>query len=175
MGKRNILIIASIVAVLVLVVVITALLNTGNIAEKKELEKQAVIQVISGDEVLGEIDMELIENLRPVVFNANLDTSDSGPETHQYRGIALNKVLEALDIDMNGYSTAIAKAIDGYNVAYGADEVMDDNNIYIAIERDGEPLGSKSTGGSGPYQIIVTKDQFSQRWCKFVVELELVK
>ncbi|MDZ7837619.1 MAG: hypothetical protein U5N58_06515 [Actinomycetota bacterium] len=45
--------------------------------------------------------------------------------------------------------------------------------MYIAIEKDGQPLGDKDSGGSGPYQIIVKKDTFSQRWCKFLVELEL--
>lgn len=27
--------------------------------------------------------------------------------------------------------------------------------------------------GSGPYQIIIRKDQFSQRWAKYVLEIEL--
>ena len=78
-----------------------------------------------------------------------------------------------LDIDIGGYNTVIAKAIDGYNVAYEVAEVQDEDNIFIAIARDGKPLGSKSTGGSGPYQLIVSKDAFSQRWCKFVIELEI--
>jgi len=173
MKKRNIMIITSIIAVLAIAVAVTAFLNAGDIAEKKALEQEAVIQVTSGGRVLGRISMELVQESGPLDFSATLDTSDSGPEQHQYTGIPLNDALEVLDIDMGGYQTVVAKAIDGYNVAYEAEEVLDGDNIYLAVMRDGQPLGSKSTGGSGPYQIIVRKDAFSQRWCKFVIELEL--
>ena len=173
MKKRNIIIISSVIAVLIVVVAITAFLNAGDVSEKKALEQEAVIQVSSGGDILAEIDMGLIQELGPAGFNANLDTSDSGPEPHQYTGILLNDILEKLDINTESYDTVTAKAIDGYNVVYETSEVLDEDNIYLAIMRDGEPLGSKSTGGSGPYQIIVTKDSFSQRWCKFVIELEL--
>ena len=34
-------------------------------------------------------------------------------------------------------------------------------------------LKNKSQGGSGPYQVIARKDPYSQRWCKFVMEIDL--
>ena len=67
----------------------------------------------------------------------------------------------------------IVRAIDGYTVALSIEEVLDEENVYLAYAIDGKPLRSKSQGGSGPYQLIVRKDQFSQRWCKFVVEIEI--
>jgi hypothetical protein len=173
MKKRNIIIIVAVVVVLAISVGILAFLNAGNVKEKKILEEEAEILIKSADMELGRIDMDLVRKIGPQDFNANLDTSDSDPETHQYNGILLNDALDALEINIEDYSTAIVKAIDGYTVAFEASEIQDKDNVYLAIMRDGEPLGSKSTGGNGPYQIIVRKDPFSQRWCKFVIELEL--
>ena len=173
MKKRNIIIIVAVVAALAIVVGVLAFLNAGNAAEKRILEEEAIIIVKSGGSELGRIDMGLINDIGPVDFTANLDTSDSEPEEHLYSGVLLNDTLSALGIDTGNYSTVIAKAIDGYNVAFDVSEVREEDNIYLAIMRDGEPLGTKSGGGSGPYQVIVRKDTFSQRWCKFVIELEL--
>jgi len=173
MKKRNIIIISSIVAVLIIVVVVTAFLNAGNMQEKKDLEEKAIMQVMSGGGLLGKIDMDLIREIGIKNFYANLDTSDSDPEEHQYSGIPVNDALKVLEINIDDYSTVTAKAIDGYNVVFDVSEIMDEDSIWIAIEKDGKPLGSKSSGGSGPYQIIIKKDAFSQRWCKFVIELEL--
>lgn len=173
MKKKNIIIISSIVAFLIIVVGVTAFLNAGNTAEKKALEQEALIQVSTEGSILGEINMDLVQEIGVVDFSANKDTSDSGPQEHLYTGVLLNSILEELGINIKNYDTIICKAIDGYNVAYEASEVLDEDNIYLAIACDGEPLGSKSTGGSGPYQVIVRKDAFSQRWCKFVIELEL--
>jgi hypothetical protein len=173
MKKRNIIIIVAVIAALAVTVGILAFLNSGNTEEKRMLEEEAIILVKYAGQKLGEIEMELVESIGPEDFNANLDTSDSEPEEHLYTGVLLNDILKALDIDMVDYSLVIAKAIDGYNVAFKAAEVLDESNIYLAIMRDGKPLGTKSSGGSGPYQIIVKKDAFSQRWCKFVIELEL--
>jgi len=173
MKKRNIIIIVTVIVVLVAIVSVFAFLNAGNIKEKKMLEEKAIILIKSADKQLGKIDMDIIEGTGLIEFNANLDTSDSDPELHKYTGVLLNDILKALNIDIENYTTVIAKAIDGYTVAYDASEVMDDNNLFIAIKKDGKPLGNKSSGGNGPYQIIVRDDAFSQRWCKFVIELEL--
>jgi hypothetical protein len=171
--KKNIMIISSVITALLIVLAVTAFLNAGNLEEKKALEQEAIIQVSTGEVILGQIDMGLIERIGPADFAATRDTSDSGPSEHLYTGVLLKSVLEEMGIDIRDYDTVIAKAIDGYNVAYEASEVRKEDDIYLAIARDGEALGSKSTGGSGPYQIIVRKDPFSQRWCKFVIELEL--
>ena len=155
MKKKNIIIISSVIGFLLIVVAVTAFLNAGSIKQKKALEEEAVIQVISGDKILGEINMDLVQGTGLLDFSANKDTSDSSPEEHIYTAVLLNRVLEELDIDIKDHEAVICKAIDGYNVAYETDEVLDPDNIYLAIARDGEPLGSKSTGGSGPYQLVV--------------------
>ena len=63
--------------------------------------------------------------------------------------------------------------IDGYAAALSMDKVMDDDNVYLAYKRDGELLGTKTDGGNGPYQLIISKDKFSQYWVKFAYQGEL--
>ncbi len=67
----------------------------------------------------------------------------------------------------------IVRATDGYTIALSPKEVKDEDNVYLAYKLNGKLLKRKEEGGSGPYQVIIRKDEFSQRWCKFVVEIEL--
>jgi predicted lipoprotein with Yx(FWY)xxD motif len=173
MKKRNTIIIVSVSFVLVLTVGLFAFLNAGNASQKKILQEETLVLISADGKTLGTINMDIIEKTGPVDFSANLDTSDSEPQQHLYTGVLLNDILKKLGINVLDYSSLIAKAVDGYTVAYTTLEIMEEDNIYLAVKKDGKPLGTKNTGGSGPYQIIARKDAFSQRWCKFVVEIEL--
>ena len=50
---------------------------------------------------------------------------------------------------------------------------MKPRNVYLTFERDGEYLKSKKQGGNGPFQLVIRKDSFSQRWIKHVDEIIL--
>lgn len=172
MKKTNIIMI-TVTAALVAAVAVFALWNAGNMAEKKVLAEEAIVLVRSNDQVLGKIDMALIQRIGLKDFYANLDTSESDAQEHVYTGVWLNDAFKSLGIAIDDYHTVIARAVDGYTVAFEASEVAEADHIYIAVMRDGKLLGTRSQGGDGPYQIIVRKDAFGQRWCKFLVELEL--
>ena len=43
----------------------------------------------------------------------------------------------------------------------------------ICIAMDGKALGSKSSGGFGPYLMVIRNELFSQRWCKYIEEVAL--
>jgi hypothetical protein len=173
MKKRNTIIIVSVSVVLALMVGLFAFLNAGNVGQKKVLQEEALILIISEGKTIGTISLDIFEKIGLVDFSANLDTSDSEPQQHIYAGVLLNDILKKFEINVLDYSSLIVKAVDGYTVAFTAAEILEEDNIYLAVEKDGKPLGTKNTGGSGPYQVIVKKDAFSQRWCKFVVEVEL--
>ncbi len=174
MKRRNIIIILSIVVLLIIVGVFTYL-NAGNIGEKKQLEESETISVkLSGNEI-GKADMDFIKSAGEKEFSAVMDTSDSGPEEHYYTGVLMKNVLEKMGVKVEDYKMFSVKAIDGYTVAFKTEEIQDDDDVYIAYKENGKDLGTKSSGGKGPYQIIVRKDQFSTRWCKFAVEIELAK
>jgi len=175
MKKRNLIIIGSILGILIIVVAVFAVLNAGNIGEKKELEADKTIIIKSADNEIGKADMDFIISAGQKEFTAIMDTSKTGPKEHSFTGVLLKDVLEKMGINIDDYTMFTVKAIDGYTVAFENGEVKDDDNIYIAYKMDGKELGTKASGGNGPYQVIVRKDQFSQRWCKFVVEINLAK
>lgn len=161
------------IGILIIVVGVFAFMNRELVKDKGYAQENAEVIVKKGDleTVLG---YESIKALGEVDFSAILDTSTSDPEEHTYTGVPLKKVIEETGISLNEKDKVVIRAIDGYTVAFTIDEVLDEDNVYMAYGMDGKPLKSKSKGGSGPYQIIVRKDQFSQRWCKFVVEIEVI-
>lgn len=175
MKKKNIIIISIVLAILLIVVGVFAFLNAGNILEKKNLEESKTISIKSEGIEIRKVDLAFISSAGEEDFSAIMDTSDSEPKKHYYTGVLLKNVLQKSGINIDDYAMLTVKAIDGYVVAFKKEEVADDDNIYIAYKEDGKDLGTKSSGGRGPYQIIVRKDQFSMRWCKFVVEIELSK
>jgi DMSO/TMAO reductase YedYZ molybdopterin-dependent catalytic subunit len=161
------------VVVLVLVVGITAYLNRGDLAAKKESQQNAYVIIKSGGSEMARVDLEQLQQMNVVDVEANLKRSGKDPEKHVYTGVLLKEVFEAAGIDTNGKDTVIMKAADGYTSAIGMEETLQDDNVYIVFKIDGQPLGTKEQGGSGPLQVILAKDPFSQRWCKFVMEIEL--
>lgn len=161
------------IGILIIVVGVFAFMNRELVKDKGYALDNAEVIIKVGDleTVLG---YENIKALGEVDFSAILDTSDTDPKEHTYTGVPLKKVIEECGISLNGKSKIVVRAVDGYTVALTVDEVLDEDNIYLAYGIDGKPLKSKSQGGSGPYQLIVRKDQFSQRWCKFIVEIEVI-
>lgn len=130
--------------------------------------------------VAGEKEVKLtfdeITSLNHVEFRATEDTSKSGPTARKYKGVLLKEVLNKAGFDdeiINSYSKIIVKGLDGYIIALAKEEVLSNKTVYLAFEKDGKPLGTMKKGGSGPFQMIATSDSFSQRWCKYVVEVNL--
>lgn len=108
-------------------------------------------------------------------FKAIEDTSTSGPASRKYKGVFLKDVLNKAGIDDSAIESAksvTVKGLDGYVIAMAAQEVLSDN-VYLAFEKNGKPLGNMKNGGSGPFQLIAVSDSFSQRWCKYVIEVNL--
>jgi hypothetical protein len=173
MKKKNLIIVITVLAVLIAVVATAAFLNAGNIRQKREQENEAYIVIKKRGEKLAEIDMDSLKLIGEVDFMADLDTSETGPVSHKYTGVPLIRVLDWVGMETSDEEVVIARALDGYTVAFNISEVKDKDNIYIAYKIDGKYMAAGSQGGSGPFQIIVRKDPYSQRWCKFVMEIEL--
>lgn len=133
------------------------------------------ITVIWGDNSVR-LQFDEITSLDNKEFNATEDTSKSGPTSRKYKGILLKDLLNKASIDdiaIKGYSKVLVKGLDGYAIALSVDEVLSGNNVFLAFEKDGKPLGTMKKGGSGPFQLIARSDMFSQRWCKYVYEVVL--
>lgn len=161
-----------IIAALIIVLGVTAYLNRGDMAFKKESQDDGVFVIKSGGQEVARVDMQFVKSLDKVDFEANLKRSGKDPEKHTFTGVPMKTIFEKLNVDVQGKSTVVVKAVDGYASAISLDEALEENNVYIAYAIDNKPLGKKEDGGSGPFEMVISKDPFSQRWCKFVSEVE---
>jgi hypothetical protein len=168
--KKRALIIVLLVIILTITLIISLNLNKASIEKQKQI--LANVQI-----VLKYNDKEKVLTKEEIIiygedFEAVLDTSTTEPSTHIYRGVQLKDLLNNHNIDLQD-KIIIIKAADGYSVAYSSEEVSIDKNVYIAFMEDGRYLGSRDSGGRGPYESIVVSDFFSNRRCKWITEIEV--
>lgn len=169
MSKKTV---AIIIAALIVTVGIFAYLNSRHIAGKKEIFENAEI-VVKEKEREVTFSLGEIKNLGQKEFRADLKASGKSPEQHNYTGVPLKNIIEKANINIKDKDQVVVRSVDGFAVALGINEVLEDDNIYLAYMIDGQYMDSRDKGGSGPYQVIIRQDQFSQRWAKYVMEIEL--
>jgi len=171
--NRNTKIVITVIIVLTVAVVILALLNRGNIAEKKAMQESNSFLLKAGVKQ-NTVTMEDIMRLTPHVIDAKYKPSSSNtPVKKQYTGISLKSLFDYYDINYSSAKSVSFTAADGYASALPIADALDEENCFIVIEEGGEPLGTKENGGKGPFMMILANDQFSQRWCKFLMEIEI--
>lgn len=90
------------------------------------------------------------------------------------RGALLDRVI-ASKISGANYSKVLAKAEDGFTVAYSLNEVKARDNIYIVYRIDGKEIPPKKDGGMGPLITVVRQDPYPKRAVKYLTELELLR
>lgn len=171
--NKNTKILIGIVLLLITISATAILLNRDNVAASKELNNNAIFVLIKDGEEVASFNMVEIQAIGEVDFNATLKSSGSDPKEHVYTGVLLKNIFSHANIDIEGNDTVVVTAADGYTVAITRDKFLDDDNVYLAYMKDGELLGTKEDGGSGPYQMIIRKDPFSQFWCKFAISAEI--
>ena len=168
--KKRAAIIVILITALTITLIVSLNLNKAYIEKQKETLAEAKI-VLTADERSILLNRENII-LYSEEFEAVLDTSTTEPTVHIYTGVQLKDLLNSNNIDFQG-KVIIVSGADGYAAAYSSDEVSIDKNVYIAFMEDGKYLGSKDTGGRGPYESIVATDIFSSRRCKWITEIEV--
>lgn len=167
---------AAIFIIIILIVIFFAalLLNKSEIESRRELLESSAIEVKSKD-LSDKVDLETLQSIGLEDFEAVLDTSTTEASLLDYSGVQLIKLLASLGYEINGKDIIIATGADGFSVAYSGEEVLDYGNIYIAVMEEGNYLGGIEDGGRGPFEIIVINDSFSNRRCKWVTGIEVVK
>lgn len=158
--------------VLIVIIAIFAFMNREMAKDTQGVHENAEI-IIKGDGSEVKFTLDEITQLGQEEFTATLDSSNSDPEEYSYTGIPLMNLIEEAGMTVEDKQQVIIRAVDGYTVALKPNEVKDKDNVYLAYKKEGKFLKDKEKGGSGPYQVIIRKDQFSQRWCKFTAEIEL--
>ncbi|MCL2671827.1 MAG: molybdopterin-dependent oxidoreductase [Clostridiales bacterium] len=168
--NKNTKIIICVIIALVIVVAVFALLHRSALAPKIEAQAEGYFLIYAGDAEYR-VTMEDVEALSPFEIEANYKKSGKAAETRTYTGVSLAEIVESLGMDISGFSSVAFTAADGYASALSLAEAMNGENCFIVIAADGEPLGSKADGGGGPFMMILARDQFSQRWCKFLLDV----
>ncbi len=163
----------TLVAVLVLVVAVLAFLNQDSVAEKRILEESAAFVVKAETETLATYYLADLQEMESDTFEAVLKTNGKDPEYYDYEGVELRTLFHEAGVDLKEYDSVILTAIDGYSVAYTVVEVLKEDNVYLVYGKEGALLETREEGGRGPYQSIVVTDQFSNRRCKFAVEMDV--
>ncbi len=131
-------------------------------------EEEAKLATVIGD-IEENIDVEIIYNhSEAITFPAVVRSSGKKPVETEYKGVELKALFKTLGIDTSKFSRVTFNAYDGYRVILSMEEINEPSNVYLTFERDGEIMKSKKEGGNGPFQLVIRRDPFSQRWIKHV-------
>ena len=169
MNKQSFIIIICMAALLT---VISVIYFAGFISPVGDPEG-LTIEIIHKGNVI-EADRDLITGLQGETFNAVIRSSGQKPRETEYTGVPLSGLLLEMNINMENNKQVIITGSDGYVVVVTAEEINEPKNTYIAYAIDGEEIKPRKKGGVGPYQLIIRKDGFSQRWCKYVTQIEII-
>lgn len=165
--KKSIIIVVAVLVVLVSAITVLALLNRPD-----SLPETGSITVKWGESSVT-LAMEDIQALEYVELEKEIVSASFQNDQGLFRGVALHTLLESQGIDLSSAVQAVVRSEDGYVSAYPMDEVTDGDNIILVYSKNGEGLGTKDSGGSGPFRIIIADDEFGNRSAKFVSEIEV--
>lgn len=171
MNKRVLIVIVTII-LLSIILYFSLKLSQESIEKRRETLEKAEIVLISEEEEKN-LNIDIIKSIGKKDFQAILDTSTTDASLHNYTGVELKDILNYFNIELDNKKAVILTGVDGYSVAYSIDEVLEDENIFVAYMEDGKYLGTRKDGGRGPYESIVVSDQFSFRRCKWLIEIEV--
>ena len=173
--NRNTKIIIIVLALLTVTTAVGATLNAQYAREKKALLDAVEIAVLENGAEVARLTMDDIGRLPTEEFTARLKSSImKAPEEHLYTGIVFSQLFKAAGLSLEDRNRVIVHSVDGYAVPLTIEEIEEMNNVYLVYKDNGAYLGSyNDKGGQGPYMVVVRGDRFSQRWAKYVCELDI--
>lgn len=174
MNKNN-KIMLGIVVFLLVTTAVGAVYNRQYAREKEALLKAAEIAVLVDGKEVSRLNMASLAKLPTEHFTARLKSSlMSKPEEHTYTGIAFSALFAAAGVSLENRSRVVVRSVDGYAVPLTIKEIREMSNVYLVYMDNGEYLGAYGEkDAQGPYMIVIRGDRFSQRWAKYVCEIDL--
>jgi hypothetical protein len=111
-----------------------------------------------------------------------IDVTDPHSQTSsRYRGVALNELLALVGAPQGEHlrggalaTYVVVEARDDYRVVFSAAELdpgVRDTQVFLAFEKDGEPLGDEV----GPFRLVVPSDRRAARWVRQVLRVTVVE
>ena len=168
---------AGVAAALLIATALLAWLNRGAAVERMRVASGADndadgvgVSVIAGGErkLITAQDFELIG---PSGVSADYKTNLLPAVRKEYTGVSLKSALDYLGVGYSDAKSVSFTAEDGYISAVPIADALDAQNCYIVFGESGKPLETMASGGPGPYMAIFAKDRYSQRWCKYLIEI----
>lgn len=144
-------------------------LYQGSMKEKKTLESSGVFNIKVGEETYP-VTMKDLEAIGIEDFKAIYKPSGKKAQEKTYSGVSFKGLLAYKKIEDTNLKSFVFTASDGYASGLSREEAL--GQAMIAVKMEGKALGSKQDGGTGPYMMVLPNDTFSQRWCKFLIEIE---
>lgn len=151
LSKKVLLIIA---LILLVIAGITAYLN------QKDISQTAPLTVYKGEKEVARYSMRDLMKMDPQKAAAHLKSGGGKDVKGKFTGVWLSDLMKSAGISGEDCKTVLLIAGDGYTAAAKGEEVED---ILIAYQVDGSPLGKYEDGGTGPLRCIFTKDTYGNR------------
>lgn len=176
--NKKALIATIIIALLLIAFAILLPIYLKSNEENREIYEEQKIRILNNDVLVGEYTLEEIMELSPAVeFQAIFKPNNALPIEKTYTGIYLKDLLVALDIDLVLTNSVQFKAMDGVQKIYTANDVLEENNVYIAFKVEGqlikEGIGKVSGDDGGPFVVIKAKDTVSKDRVKLLTEINI--
>lgn len=111
-----------------------------------------------------------LADIRTEKKEAELKKKVGDPVLHTYDVAVLSEVLADQGVDLNEIDEVIVEAEDNFQVTLTAEEVLENENVFLALTEDGETLKNLDGDGEAP-MLVVLKDEFSSRWAKSIVKI----
>ncbi len=152
---------------LLLLVAVFSFLNRDRIGLK-----EGTVLIKAGGNTFSSLTLADLQKL-PMTEKKITVHSSSGMSEHSFTGTPLAAVLNSVDPALTqNYRKVVARGIDGYISVINMSEILQPDNVYIVYADYGRPLKTK-TGGNGSIQVIISADEFGQRFTCWLVSLEL--
>ncbi len=106
-----------------------------------------------------------------ISMQVTINGHQGGNGNYTYTGVSLKELLTQAGTSSNATSVYI-QASDGYGTTLTMQEATQEA-VFIAYQKEGTNITPLNEGGEGPFRLIIANDEFSQRWTRGVVAIEV--
>lgn len=159
------------IAIVTLVVLIIAVIPLYYYTRPDSAQPSATLQIKGAVGKPANLTIAQIAALpsitREVTLTSSGHQSDNGNYT--YTGITLKEILTQAQVNNNA-TTVYIQASDGYGTTLTIQEA-EKEGVFIAYLKGGSALSLLRNGGEGPFRLIISSEQYAQRWVRGVVTI----
>lgn len=169
MNKKQLVIVAAVLVVMIAAIAVLAVLNAP-----KDKAETGSLTVVQGENTLAVLTMEQLKKLPAVEITVDMGSASSVGIYGKLKGVTIRDVLNSIDPSLTESAKRVyAYAEDGFVLTYNMADILADDGIIVAYEYNGVPMKSKAEGGEGPLRVVVADDPHANRSCKYAYKLEV--